>query len=137
MTPVKQEFRHNPPETYGDCHRACLASLLDLPIEAVPHVCDTLAKEWKERERKFLASLGLIPIAVPLYGELKNVLKVSGILNPDVEYFILGGTSKNECGHSVIANKFGIAHDPSLDNAGIIGPMEDEFYWLTYLVRKV
>ncbi len=38
MTPQDQEFLHLPElGQYGDCQRAVLASLLDLPISEVPH----------------------------------------------------------------------------------------------------
>lgn len=37
MTPVDCEFEHDPPRQNGDCLRACVASLLDLPLSEVPH----------------------------------------------------------------------------------------------------
>lgn len=40
MTPVTQSHLHAPPESYGSCWRACLASVLDLPERAVPHFVD-------------------------------------------------------------------------------------------------
>jgi hypothetical protein len=141
MTPVKQEFAHNPPDSHGDCHRAALATILDLPLTAVPHIGDKEAaidgKLFKQNEREFLATLGLIAVAVPLAGTLSHILYASGELNPEQEYFILGGVSSSECGHSVVANKDGIVHDPHPDNVGIIAPMDDGYYWLTYIVRSL
>ena len=47
MTPADQEFTHDPANgQHGDCMRACIASLLDLPIAAVPHFAQ-LAAEGK------------------------------------------------------------------------------------------
>ena len=38
MTPVDQLFLHSKEDgVVGDCWRACIASLLDLPAESVPH----------------------------------------------------------------------------------------------------
>lgn len=37
MTPQDQEFLYIPDQQYGDCMRACVASLLDLRIALVPH----------------------------------------------------------------------------------------------------
>ncbi len=38
MTPQNQEFTRKPEiGQYGDCQRAVIASLLDLPISSVPH----------------------------------------------------------------------------------------------------
>ncbi len=42
MTPLTQRYLHNPPETYGDCYRACIASLLDLGLDDVPHFYDRI-----------------------------------------------------------------------------------------------
>jgi len=41
VKPVKQTIIHNPDNgMYGDCFRACVASLLEKPIEKVPHFCN-------------------------------------------------------------------------------------------------
>lgn len=71
MTPVDQAVMHDPDDpdaVPGDCTRAVVASLLDLPLEAVPHVVhdpagyrpdlDPLTGEhgalWWRRLRRFL-----------------------------------------------------------------------------------
>lgn len=54
FTPVYQS-REGPD---GDCYEACLASILGLPLAAVP----PLGREgWAARLRKWLATLGLRP----------------------------------------------------------------------------
>lgn len=94
MTPIDQEFEHdNPPGTQGDCFRATLASLLDLPIEQVPHFLhdDCPGLEFNRRVNEFLASLGYfwfevqafnmeefkrnngIPLSTPIYHEICDV----------------------------------------------------------------
>ena len=41
MKPVKQLFHHDPANgVWGDCFRAVIASVLSLPVEAVPHFFD-------------------------------------------------------------------------------------------------
>lgn len=64
MTPVTQEFRHDPKNfIWGDCHRAALATILDLPISKVPHFfyqCPEVHhpdKVWREME-EWLQPLG-------------------------------------------------------------------------------
>ena len=37
MIPVPQRIPHNPPDDFGDCWNACIASVLEFPYEAVPH----------------------------------------------------------------------------------------------------
>lgn len=135
MTPVKQEFRHNPPHTFGDCHRAAVASLLGLPLRDVPHfndAADVTEDEFNRRVSRFLAPLGLFSLTLRLGKTLDESFETMGLLYPG-RYYILGGTSKNEVAHSVIAADEEIAFDPSLDDSGIVGPMDDGFYYATII----
>lgn len=36
MKPVFMTKKHKPPESFGNCYAACYASILELPIDAVP-----------------------------------------------------------------------------------------------------
>jgi hypothetical protein len=136
MTPVKQLLRHKPHEgIYGDCHRAALASILEMPIEDIPHFGDLSLyseEEWARAERDWLLGIGYIPISL-FYetDDLAGVLFSTGYLNPDT-YGILGGTSRNGVGHSVVICNGAIVHDPSQDDSGIIGPMKDGRFWVTW-----
>jgi len=41
MNPVKQKIKHLPHlKQYGDCHRACIVSILELDYDTVPHFAD-------------------------------------------------------------------------------------------------
>lgn len=139
MTPVKQANRHDPAGgVYGDCHRACVATMLDLPLAAVPHFNDggPDGDEFKLREKAFLARHGLVPIDAVYAREAGKdgpglILYVVGQMNPGVP-FILGGTSRNGVDHSVVARDGEIVHDPSLDESGIVGPCGDGWYWVTF-----
>lgn len=137
MTPVKQRIRHDPPNSYGDCHRAALASLLDLDIESVPHFMDGLANNegaiFNKRQDDFLRSRGLDCIVFPVGGEIEEVFRAAGFWNPG-KLFLLGGASDRGTGHTVIASPDGIVHDPHPSNIGVTSPMEDGYYWITYIV---
>lgn len=138
MTPVFSQTRHDPEgKTWGDCHRACIATVLSLPLAAVPHFADgwPTGEEFKRREREYLASLGLVPIDAiyqpPADCNHGLILHVVGTMNPGVPY-ILGGTSRNRVDHSVVCLDDRIAHDPSPDQPGIVGPCADGWYWVTF-----
>src|SRR5262249_22324381 len=69
MTPYKQLFRHDPANgIFGDCHRTCIAALLDILPADVPHEHrpltgeeqDTLIRRWLEQR-----GLTLIEFAWP------------------------------------------------------------------------
>lgn len=143
MTPVYQRLFHNPPHSYGDCHRAAMASLLDLPYERVPHFMDGLdadddAETFAARESEFLHSLSLARITFPISADLEVALAAALHWNPG-RYFLLGCTSKRGHQHTVVCGPKGVEHDPnplSPGFAGIAGPMSDGFFWITYVVGE-
>lgn len=140
MIPTKQRNRHDPDNgVYGDCHRAALASILELPIDDVPHFMDGLGpyegEEFARRETEFLASRGLnrIIVAVGPDVDLQSCLDHIGTWNPGI-YYLLGGESKSGCGHTVVCLNTRIVHDPSPKETGIVGPMQpDGCYWVTFI----
>jgi len=135
MKPVKQRNRHNPGAgVWGDCHRAAIASILELELDEVPHFydngCDV--ETAQEHERLFLAGKGIVPITIPLTGELQTLLDWLGAYNPGVCY-LLGGLSRTGVTHTVVCRGNEIVHDPSLDESGIIAPAETSgMYWFTF-----
>lgn len=135
MIPLKQRNRHRPDEgIYGDCHRAAIASILELPLDDVPHFlednCDSV--EFAKREREFLVSRGIVPISIAFDCDLPSVFMTLRYLNPTI-YYILGGESRTGVNHSVVCRGGEVVHDPSLNNAGIVGPCKpDGHYWVTY-----
>jgi hypothetical protein len=140
MKPLKQRNRHKPKEgIYGDCHRAAIASILELPLDGVPNFGEGLPdnKEFQRREREWLLSRGLVPISVPYRADLEYVLKATKVQNPGV-YYLLGGQSRTGVGHTVVCFEDEIVFDPSIDDSGIIGPFEDDgLYWLTFFGSAV
>jgi hypothetical protein len=139
VIPVKQQIKHNPPERYGDCHRAALASILELPIEEVPHFCDkTLFPDrWRDDERAWLLARGRVPITLIFdTDDVDLVFGTMAALNPDT-FYLLGGTSRKGTGHSVVGLNAGIAHDPSPELSGIVAPMEDGRFWVTFFGHHI
>lgn len=139
MTPQKQTITKHDPDNgvYGDCHRAALASVLDLPIEIVPHICDGQhpPEEFIRRERAWLLTQGLIPIHVAFEdSSIEAVIRHVAAVNPGV-YYLVGGTSPRGHDHTVVGINDQIAHDPHPDGGGLIGPMSDGLVWITYFGR--
>ncbi len=131
----KQKFLHDPDNgIYGDCHRTALASLLDLPIDSVPHfmVNNPDGGKFRKHQREFLAKLGLYPIEICYDHELENFLSGIDLCNSGIK-FLLSGQSANGTNHTVIAGEGKILHDPARDDSGIVGPCDDGFYWVTFI----
>jgi hypothetical protein len=141
MTPHKQLNQHKPDEgIIGDCWRTSIACLLNLHPSEVPHFCDKnnwnnfnssldVAKEW-------LKSKGYGYWEFAFKSTLENILNSVQANAPDT-YYILAGNSSNNIGHSVICLNDKIIHDPSIDNSGIIGPMDDGYYWIAVLIPGI
>lgn len=134
MIPCKQLHRHDPKNgIYGDCHRTAIACILNVHPTVVPHFMAEDNDNWDKQTKDWLRTRGLWSISIPFQSTLEKVLETLEVLNPAV-YGILGGKSKNNCGHSVVICGGKIVWDPSLDDSGIVGPMDDGLFWVTYFV---
>lgn len=134
MTPVKQEFTHKPEiGQHGDCQRAVIASLLDLPIADVPHFlqeADGDATKFWEGMQSFLHSKGYAYLTIPnacgaaFYGA-----------NDDLIYYEVSGVSPRNPNvmHAVIGCDGEIVFDPHPDNTGLVGDPSKWTY--SYIVK--
>lgn len=112
--------KHDPEaNTFGDCLRACVASMLDVddPLD-VPHFfsdnCD--AETGYERLRLWLAARELAPFFVGLAGDMsfEEVLHTIGSgVNYRVVYVVFGRVSENHEDHALVCRGTEIEHDPS------------------------
>lgn len=137
----KQRFMHKPEEgIYGDCFRTCLAILLSVDAEAVPHFMgkgefDALAYDnWLEEH-----NLHLIRIVFPGTESIESVMMSANIFGIGLPY-ILSGWSRTPSNHCVVCQGIEIVCDPSLTDAGIVGPMQNdgkEEWWIEWLVRPL
>jgi hypothetical protein len=134
----KQLFRHNPDDgEIGDCHRTAIACVLDLEPQEVPHFyadMDLTPTQQQDAFEDWLKERGFYSIHTLFQGRLSDVLYTIAAANyrtPGMLY-LLGGKSRNGTGHSVVCQGEKIIHDPSRDNSGIVGPMDDGFYWVTF-----
>lgn len=85
----------------GNCFSACLASILEVPLEEVPEVQPELKGRWMEPFDAWLAARGLALIDVSL--------RRSKLYEPsDGVWCVLSGPSpRYDCDHSVV----GLSHD--------------------------
>ena len=133
MTPVDQEFLHKPEiGQYGDCQRAVLASLLDLPITEVPHFLALSGNEpcdYWDRLQRFCRARGFAYLTMParsgalFFGEAGDV------------YHEIAGPSPrgNDVTHAVVGCNGQIVFDPHPSRAGLIGdPAKWEHSYLVH-----
>lgn len=130
MRPVKQSILHDPANgKYGDCLSACIASLLELPIEEMPHFCDgPRPVNWQRDLNAWLALRGLAFIEFGV-GNSAEVMQTIGV---DVYHTISGRSSRFPAeAHCVIGRNGAVVFDPSPDDLGIAGEPES----FGYLIR--
>lgn len=142
MTPVDSIIAVHDPENgqIGDCHRACIASLLDLPILDVPHFFDYPIDKGGDKGNKacedWLNQIGLTCVEIPMKADsLDDFLDFVGKYTGKSYYFIVA-KSKGGHNHCVIGHGNKIVHDPTYPGEhGIVGPTEGGWWWIGFLVK--
>jgi hypothetical protein len=89
----------------GNCLSACVASILELPVEAVPHFIeksDPYEGIWAERLDDWLAGFGLRALVLP----------ISIVIAPPVGFYVLCGRSVKGHEHAAVAKNGYVVHDP-------------------------
>ena len=131
MTPIYQEHPYHAPERgiFGDCYRAALASLLDMPLADVPHFVKYPEDKRRDIYREFLQPLGLIPVNIP-GAEFWSVIVNTGI---DCLHLILGSAKDDGCPHTCVGRNGVIVHDPGPDQKGLEGEIEN---WMMVVFVK-
>jgi hypothetical protein len=104
MKPIDQTTFGDPG---GNCFSACVASLLELPIEAVPYFMAD--DDWYSSFQRWLAARGLYALTFSL--TTTSSLKEAG-------FYILGGRCSRGS-HAVVARGTEIAHDPHPSREGL------------------
>lgn len=136
LTYHKQLFRHDPESgQWGDCARTCIACLLGLAPEDVPHEHrDMSAAEHNALYDAFLHERGITRVWIGLKAET-----VAGAVDWASQWsnglpFILSGESPRGTNHVVLGHAGKIIHDPHPDGGDIVGPMDNGLFYVEWLV---
>ena len=131
--------RHDPANgTYGDCLRACVASIMDMDSQHVPHFADagadaTVAMRWMG---EWLRTYECAPFIVAYPGDisLAELLDMHRTINPDSVYILFGGTGGGD--HCVVCRGGQVIHNPAWIGSRIIGPLSNDT-WQVLIVGRV
>lgn len=125
--------KHDPPNTYGDCLRASVASILNRSfVHDVPHFladgCDS--ETGFERLRNYCKSIGFLPWVQGLDGSISRDDVLNGIdkANPGIA-FLLFGRTENDGDHVVICRDGKIIHNTAWNGEWIKKPTANG-YWI-------
>lgn len=145
MRRYKQLYKHDPERgIYGDCYRTCLAMILGIDPEIIPHFMHPdeklygmdNAKLWLKENFK----LGVNTVAYPGSLLLGDILSTIEKLSPNIPAMLLGRSPR--ANHAIVLKGGKIYFDPSQQvpegkETCIIGPGDSDtgqFWWIETLV---
>lgn len=142
MIPVDSAIKKHDPANgqIGDCHRAVIASLLELPLHKVPHFFNYPVSEGNEKGlndcSEFLKKYGLRHLELPFTaGSLKEAFLFVSTYTGDGYYTLTAG-SKRGNNHIVICKGNNVVHDPTYGTPhGIVAAASDGYWWFGWLVK--
>ncbi len=134
MTPVRSAALDG---EEGDCFRCCIAAIMNLPAEEVPHFTQLYDDDWERHDAvaNWLAQYGMAMGGGPMVADSpQGVFDTLKFVGPGCPA-IVSGLHKNGNGHSVVAMD-GIEYD--MTASGLAGPRLDEetgnhVYWIAYI----
>lgn len=122
----------------GDCLRACVASVLGLEAEEVPHFFHDkcTAEIGAERLKDFARGRGLVPCYIIYPGSvpMEQVLEYWGGMNPDVPAILYGSTQDEE--HCVVILDGEVKHNPAWSNSPLVGPTSENLWYVLVFVKQ-
>ena len=126
--PVDQMIDHNPPHAYGDCTRACIATLLGIPLCEAPYLPPD--SSWLDVANKFLEGHGLALVSLDWD---EGAVRMS--LAQNVYFLLYGKSPRGHYGHAVVAHvqdgQILTFHDPHASRAGLLPDRIDGMAFLT------
>lgn len=115
----------------GDCFRACVASLLEWPLDTVPHffqgqrVGAAISPQRETAMQDWFGQLGLGFVTIPIQADTPGqAMAVFGNRYPSL-YYILVGQSWKGINHAVVCRGTYMAHDPARPGMGLTGPQSN------------
>ncbi|AYD81595.1 hypothetical protein HYP71_gp101 [Arthrobacter phage KBurrousTX] len=125
MIPVDQDILHTE-ETVGNCWQACVASLLDLPLDQVPHFI--LHEDWWEATKAFVAvhkpgwTMEHYDVTFPVYVPHDHEGAPQHVIGS-------GQSPRGDFLHAAIVSAVTgeLVHDPHPSRAGFAGDMDSMF----------
>jgi hypothetical protein len=101
VIPVAMSCPQSPPDSYGDCFRACVASVLEVGSHRVPHFTDGDDPQWWAKFAAWCEERGLYA-----YEQLAALFTPPG-------YHVAIGENARGADHSVVMLGRELAYDPA------------------------
>ncbi len=114
----------------GNCFAACLASILELPLEAIPDLMDSRCNTWLEKYNDWLLDsfrLYLWNLA-PASDLPSGVVCMATHMCQQPAFHLIGGKSERGRMHSVVGFQGKLVFDPHPDNVGLARIVDYGFF---------
>lgn len=134
---VQCRVPHRPEENkYGDCVRACVASILELDAEHVPHFYhdNPTPEVGMQRIRDYLRPSHTAFVTNYPPEPLNDLLLIMGEANPDTVYMLFGSVGEGD--HVVICEGGKIIHNPAWIGCSLVGPGSHGFWQVMVIARR-
>jgi hypothetical protein len=130
--------KHDPEnDSYGDCVRACIASILELPSEDVPHFYNTPdTTRCQVSMQRWLAKRGLIIATVPLPGDMSKIEMFAYMDEHFNFYHYMLWCSSGGGDHAVCCLNDRVTHNPAWYKCPVDGPHSSNF-WIIWIIAKL
>lgn len=142
ITTYDMQHRHDPDAgTYGDCWRACIATVTGTPIDEVPHFVGDHYDEdqagalldppaparWLEATQEWLRErFGCLV----LYYDDQRAIRPEYRAEPAAFDLVIysGDSPRGDWKHSIVGDQAGnVVHDPHPDRTGVVGELDGVF----------
>lgn len=115
MKPVNQNLFRDESE-HGNCVPACIASILELPLEAVPHFASVHGPYFMKQMRKWFEDQGM---------GLCYLNGGGNVFFSAAHSIATGKSPRGDFLHSVVWKGRQMAHDPHPSRAGLVGTPQE------------
>lgn len=103
----------------GNCFQASVASILEMPIEDVPHFMEEA--DWRGALLEFLQLRGLYYLETTFAEQYSQ-----DFFDSYGGYHLMSGRGERGINHTVVGLRGKLAHDPHPSRAGLSAPMEGQ-----------
>jgi len=136
---VIHRFCSAPEHEEGDCYRTCIAMILNVDSSFVPNFAETHkgGDTLQDAAEEWLSQFGL-GLGHCVYGPsmpLSDLPKAISDIGPNVPAIVSGLTERGN-GHSAVVWQgrwYDPAHGNELGETSIVGPFENDGYWVGYI----
>lgn len=104
----------------GNCFAACVASVLEVPLERLPNFCVEYCDPWFARFESWCTAHGVALLSFNFVGAQENVQPFLAWAKVVPLACIVGGDNHDGVKHAVVYHRGELVHDPNPNRRGLV-----------------